>query len=101
MANGEWLLLIITTAESASAEFITPTCGSVWFVIGVIVTVLQEKQHAMCPSIEVVLKNFFLMLPIFHISIFDQICNISVMLCCGRVVASSHVKQNCSHHQVV
>jgi hypothetical protein len=31
-------------AESASAELLAPTRGSVWFLLGVIATVLQESN---------------------------------------------------------
>ena len=43
-------------AESAGAKFITPTRGSVWFLLGVIATVLPRKQYAMRPSVEAVQK---------------------------------------------
>jgi hypothetical protein len=45
-------------AESASAELITPTRGSVWFLLGVIAAVLQEKQCAMRPSVEAYKRSF-------------------------------------------
>ena len=50
-------------AESAAVKFTTPTRGSVWFLLGVIATVLQRKQHAIHPSVEAVQKILLLMLP--------------------------------------
>ena len=63
-------------AESASAELLTPTRGSVWFLLGVIATVLQGEQFAMRPSVEAVQKILLLML--LEISIFGQIRNFQV-----------------------
>ena len=74
MVNGEWLLSLITTMLSLLApSFKPPTRGSVWFLLGVIAAVLQEKQHATCPSVEAVHKILLLMLP--DISMIDQIRN--------------------------
>ena len=63
----EWLngcLSLITTMLSLLAPSLSPlTRGSVWFLLGVIATVLRGEQYAMRPSVEAVRKVLLLMLP--------------------------------------